>query len=462
LFVDGILQQTLTNIPPGRSNVLNVTLNGQSLNYLIPLGATLKSVATGLTDVLNAASNTTKVVAISHGDRIELQSFDRSKLGSQIPLAVSNSVGAGTALTTSLVSSRTNLLDTVTAGIRGFIVSGTPVSNSFIYTTITRTNGTQVSVGVTNSAGNLNLTQLAQQFLNAINATASLQGSNGLTAQDLITDSTGPTPPPEVEFNFLANGIGWNAAQIQAAIITSPELAVSPVGTVALDQNLNDLQPRAHLYVTAGLTNLPLTFTFNTTTQADGFHELTAVAYEGSHVRTQARVVRSLVISNSPLSATLTTFVGGSNTAVEATLQFSVVANTNNISRIELFSTGGSFGSVLNQNSAAVSVAASYLGIGLHPVYAIVTANTGKQYRTATQWIRIIGADSPFRLSISAPPPTLTWPSTAGRSYDILTTTNFTVPFQPYATTTPSNSVARWSDTNPPVPKRFYRVRTSQ
>jgi uncharacterized protein (TIGR03790 family) len=461
LFVDGVWQQTLTNIPPGSNNALNVNLNGQSLNYLVPFGTTLKSAASGLADVLNAASNTTRVVAVAHGDRIELQSFDRSKLGSQVPLLVSNSIGAGTALTTFLISGRTNLLDTVASGIRGFIVSGTPVSNSFIYTTITRTNGTQVSVGVTNSA-NQNLTQFAQQFLDAINAIAGLQGSNGLTAEDLITDSTGPTPPPQVEFNFLANGIGWNAAQIQASVIVSPELAVTPAGAVALDQNVNDLQPRTHLYVTAGFTNLPLTFAFNTTTQADGYHELTAVAYEGSHVRTQARIVRSIVISNSPLSATLTTLVGGSNTAVEATLQFSIVANTSNISRIELFSTGGSLGSVLNQNSATFSVAASYLGIGLHPVYTIVTANTGKQYRTATQWIRVIGADSPFRLSINAHPPTLTWPATAGRSYDILIATNLTLPFQSYATTTPSNSVARWPDTNPPVPKRFYRVRTSQ
>jgi hypothetical protein len=154
--------------------------------------------------------------------------------------------------------------------------------------------------------------------------------------------------------------------------------------------------------------------------------------------------------------------VGGSNTAVEATMQFSVVANASNTSKIELFSTGGSLGSVLNQNSATFSVAGTYLGIGLHPVYAIATASSGRQYRTATQWIRIIGADSPFRISVTAPPPTLTWPATAGRSYDILSTTNPSLPFQTYATTTPSNSFARWPDTNPPVPKRFYRVRTSQ
>lgn len=459
LFVDGVWQQTITNIAPGRSNVLNINVNGQSLNYLVPLGATIKSVASGLTDVLNTVSNTTKVVAIAHGDRVELQSFDRSKLGAQVPLSVSNSIGAGTALTTFLTASRTNFLDTAAAGIQSFLVSGTPITNTFIAATITKTNGTQITVGATNSAGNLTVTQLAQQLLDAINATGGLQGADGLTAEDLLTDVPSPYPLP---FNFLANSPGWNQAQIQASLTASPELSVSPAGPVALDLNVSDLQPRNHLYVTAGVTNLPLTFPFNTVTQADGFHELTFVAYEGSHVRTQARLVQSLQISNSPLAATLTALVGGSNTALEATLQFAVVVNTNNISKIELFSTGGSLGSVLSQNSATFSVAGSYLGIGLHPFYSIVTANTGRQYRTATQWIRIIGADSPFPLSLTKPPPTLTWPAAAGRSYDILSTTNLGFSFQPYATTTPSNSLARWPDTNPPVPRRFYRVRTSQ
>src|ERR1043166_7841641 len=42
--------------------------------------------------------------------------------------------------------------------------------------------------------------------------------------------------------------------------------------------------PRSTLFPYTTLfrsTNLPITFGFNTATQADGFHELTAVAYEG-------------------------------------------------------------------------------------------------------------------------------------------------------------------------------------
>jgi hypothetical protein len=224
---------------------------------------------------------------------------------------------------------------------------------------------------------------------------------------------------------------------------------------------VSDLRARAHLYVTAGVTNLQLSFPFNTVTQANGFHQLTAVAYEGSHVRTQGRITQDIQISNAPLAATFTTLVGGTNTALEATLQFSVAANTNAISKIELFSTGGSLASVLNQPIASFVVAASYLGIGLHPFYAVVTAGAGVQYRTETKWIRIIGAESPFPVSLTVPPPALRWPATAGRSYDVLSTTNLAGAGQVTATLTPSNSAAVWTETNAPAPQRFYRVRTS-
>jgi hypothetical protein len=209
------------------------------------------------------------------------------------------------------------------------------------------------------------------------------------------------------------------------------------------------------------VTNLPLTFTLDTTAQADGSHQLTAVAYEGSHVRTQRRVTQTVNIQNNAWSAALATLYGGANTDLGATLQFSVSANTNNISKIELFSTGGSLTNVANQSSAVFAVPATRLGIGLHPFYALVTDGNGKQYRTGTKWLRIIGAEPPFPVSLTTPPPTLAWPATAGRSYDVLASTNLANPFQPASTLVPSNSAAQWIDTNPPLPQRFYRVRTT-
>src|SRR6185295_8478050 len=83
LFVDGLRFQTLTNIVPRQNNVLNVTLNGRSMNYTVPAGATIRSVATGLASLLNASSNKSisQVSAVAHGDRVELQSTNTATTG---------------------------------------------------------------------------------------------------------------------------------------------------------------------------------------------------------------------------------------------------------------------------------------------------------------------------------------------------------------------------------------------
>ena len=294
-----------------------------------------------------------------------------------------------------------------------------------------------------------------------VNTNAAWQGSDGVAAEDFISFNplTGAHNP---QFNLRARSAGWDAAQLQANLAGSPTFTIQPSGSQRLDQNLSDLQPRDHLYLSTGVTNLPLGFAFDTTTQADGYHELTAVAYEGSHVRTQRRLDQSVRVQNTSLTAAFTTLVGDTNTALEAILQFSVVANTNNISKIELFSTGGSRSYVLSQSNAVFSVAGISLGLGLHPFYAIVTTSSGSQYRTETKWIRLVGADSPFPVSVAAPPPKLAWPAAAGRSYDILSTTSLGSAFQASGTTTPSSDAAQWTDTNAAAPQRFYRVRTSR
>src|SRR5205823_5657770 len=140
---------------------------------------------------------------------------------------------------------------------------------------------------------------------------------------------------------------------------------------------------------------------------------------------------------------------------------FSVVANTNNISKIELFSTGGSLSNVTGVSSATFSVAGTSLGIGLHPFYALVTGTNGKQYRTETKWIRLIGTEPPIMLSITNPPPTLIWPGAVGRFYNILSTTNITNAFQVLDGVTATNGTVIWRETNGGAAERFYRVQTT-
>jgi hypothetical protein len=109
-----------------------------------------------------------------------------------------------------------------------------------------------------------------------------------------------------------------------------------------------------------------------------------------------------------------------------------------------------------------VSVAATNLGVGLHPFYAMVTRADGRRYRTETKWIRIIGPEPPFALSVVGNPPTLTWPATAGRRYEVMSTTNLANAFLLRDAVTPIYSTAEWSETNSSTSARFYRVQVPQ
>jgi len=438
---------------------VTINTNGFTTNYTVPINATLQSVAAGLADVLNqpACVAQSKAQAVAYGDRIVLSGTDLNKPGAQIPVSVSAAIGSAPALTTIIAASLTNLLDTVAYGLRNHLAGNTPNVGDYLQLVVTKTNGTQVTIAVTNTAPGTNISGLTRQLVNAINSNNTLKAADGLVAEDYIPyDAFGL---PYAEFNLRARTPGWPASQILADFSGSTNLIFLPGVPQVLDQNVGDLQPRSHLYLTAGVTNLSFTFPLDTTALADGCHELTAVVYEGSHVRTQARVTQNVRFQNTPLNATFTTLAGATNTVLDFTLLFSVVANTNTISTIELFTTGGSAGVASNQSAATFAVAATNLGVGLHPFYAVVTRSDGKQYRTETKWIRIGGAEPPFGLTLTAPPPVLAWPATAGRLYEVLSATNDTATFQSRGTITPTNSPGLWLETNPGAPQQFYRVR---
>jgi uncharacterized protein (TIGR03790 family) len=470
LFIDGTYVQTLTNIAPRLGNILYVTINGYQTNYTIPSGATLKSVTSNLVVCLSGTgyTNLTRVRAAAYGDRIGLQSFDITRLGTNTTLQVSNSQGGAALLTTFIQPARSNFLDKVAFGMRGYLITNsqpTVPMGGYLKCVLIKTNNSVVTVAITNSTSGAMFNDFGHSFLDAVNTNTAMRSADGILVDDINMHEDEPyrsyvygTNDHSGEFNIYAQSPGWPESQVKVAISGSSSFIIFDAGTNRLDDNVSDLQPRNHLYLTAGVTNLSLTFPLDTTPLSDGSHELTAVVYEGSHVRTQARVSQNVRVQNTPLSATFTTLAGASNTVLDFTLVFSVAANTNAISKIELFSTGGSVGIVSNLSSATFTLAATNLGIGLHPFYAVVTRTDGKQYRTETKWIRIGGAEPPFGLTMTARPPTITWPATAGRLYQVLNATNITGTFQLRAAVTPSNSPGLWIETITGAPRQFYRV----
>jgi uncharacterized protein (TIGR03790 family) len=453
LFIDGAFVRTLTNIPPSRGDSLSVNVNSTTIPYTVTGGATLASVAADLATAVNVQSNSTHVIAAASGDRIEFQSLDITTAGSNLLLSASAAGGSGPPLATMLTVARGNFLDT---GVTGYVLLGVTndtVQGDWLRVDITKTNGSLISVSVTNATSGTNIADLCQSLINAVNATPSLQGPDGVLAGDLLPDVH------LAQFLIYARSPGWPPAKLQAWFTNAPDLISLRVGTNTFEDNLTDLRPRNYLSVSAGVNELPLFFTLDTTQIPDGFHELSLIGYEGTSVRTQSRVSRTIQVQNTSLSANLTAQTIAGSVPAGTPLTVTVAANTNAIANIELFSTGGSLGAISNQQTAVFSVPTSLLGVGLHPFYALVTDAFGNQFRTQTTQIPIT---PPFQLSISTQPLALSWASIPGVTYDILSATNISGPFQKVSSLIASGNSAGWPIPEPLAQQSFFRVRVGQ
>ena len=456
LFLDGNYSQTITNLLPTEGNVLSVTLNRSLLRYTVPANATVGSVVTGLAAALNVRSNTTKVQAYPMGDRLELQSLNALVPGGGVTLSASATIGTAAQFTTLLTRAQPTCLDTAATGYLGILASNAPVVGDWLQLDFTKTNGTQVTVSVTNTSSGTTIATLVQNLASLVNTNPALQAADGVLAGDFF-DNT-PYGVVAAQFTLYARSPGWPASQVQVTFTASPNLLALPSGTNPLQDNLTDLRPRNHLYVSSGAASLPVSFVLDTTRLPDGFHQLTAVACEGTSVRTQTRVSRSVRVQNTALTASFAPLLVGTNTTLDVPLQFTVTANAPNISRIELFSTGGSLGVVSNQSSAVFTAPSAALGLGLHPFYALVTDTSGNQYQTETDWIRLIPS---FKLSISSVPLALSWPATTGVPYTVLATTNLDSPFQTVTSIVASSTLVQWPIPTPAGAASFYRVSLS-
>ena len=345
-----------------------------------PPGFTALNVATNLTlvQINSAVRPYTVEVSTNQGQWMVLET--NFAFGKIQTTAVS-AIGSGNSLSTCLSASQPTFLASQAFGLQGYtVISNSPPTNAWIQFTFTNTNGQAVVVAVTNQSGG-NSVALASQFFNAINSNPGLQGGNGVLAGDYVLN------PGAVTFNLYARSPGYQAAKIQVFPQVYKVIMSTPRGT--LTQNLSDLQFRNHLYVTAGASSVALNFPLDTTTLADGYHEFTAVAYEGSDSRTQTHVTVPVQIQNSSLKAELTLLDLTNPAPVQGTYHIQVAANTNTVSLITLYSTGGALGAVTNQ-SATFPVAGTNLQAGLHPFYAIVKTSDGLEYRTGTQWVQLV------------------------------------------------------------------------
>jgi hypothetical protein len=383
-----------TNQPGGAMDFVDAgILNSASRFYrawLVPPGSPGYS-------VLNLAANLTLVrvdsAARPYTIGVSTNQGQWTALGTnfalgEIQTAATSVAGSVNPLSTFITASQPALLTSEAFGVQGYSERSNSIpANSWMQFTFAKTNGQIVVVAVTNQTPSDSVT-LASQLYNAINANPALQGSDGVMAGDYAVNQYGTFF--FTGFNLYARSPGYPAAVIQVTpTVSSIQVPAFTDSGSTLTQNLSDLQPRNHLYVTAGAFSLAPTFPLDTTTLADGYHELTVVAYEGSAVRTQTPVTIPVQIQNTSLSATMTLLDLTNQAPVQGTYHIQVTASTNDVSLITLFSTGGALNTVTNVSTTIFQVNGTNLWAGLHPFYALVQTTDGLAYQTQTQWVRL-------------------------------------------------------------------------
>jgi len=295
-----------------------------------------------------------------------------------------SSAGSAPELATFLSASHPQFLDSPAFGYRSYQVNGTLQPGTWLRLTATKTNGASVSVSFTNQHPFATIMELVEQLVAKANSEPALQGPDGLAVEDLTAGWFS-----SALFNVRARSPGLGAAALRVRLSGSDSLVLTPDTETALDSNLSDLRSRNHLFVTAGAPRLTVNFTLDTTVLPDGFHELTAVAYEGSSVRTQTRTSLPVQVRNTSLAATIELQPAGASLPVAGSFQIRVVASDPDTSRIDLFSTGGLLAALSDQPTAVFNVAGSTLGVGLHPFHALVETRSGLRFRTQTLWLRL-------------------------------------------------------------------------
>ncbi|GIX49966.1 MAG: hypothetical protein KatS3mg132_160 [Limisphaera sp.] len=461
LFVDGRFRRTVWERGPGADNRVELTLLGHRIEYTVPDGATLAEVALGLAEEINRSehTNATGVIAEAVGDRLLLRSLIPGRAGGEVPASVLTDSGGAGELTLWARLAQPVFVDSSARGYRVFRVRNLvgPGHALGLSLRVTRAGGPDVTVTVNNPA-ETNTAGLVAALVHAVNQHPELQGPDGVVAEDYDSEPDGSA----AEFALRTRMPGWaGAAAWSASLTATGAVTVEPTGTHTLEENLPDLQPRNHVYLAAGVTNLTVEFDWDTTAEADGWHECVAVAYEGTHVATQGHLRRWFQVANSGRKADLIPLVAGPLAKLDTTLRWRVTVASGPAARVELRSTGGTWGVKTNVTLAEFEVVGTELGEGLHPFSALVTWPDGTRYQTEARWVRLIPADAPagpLRVEIEGPPWRLRWPAVVGRSYSVWSTDRLDQPFQWRGSWLATNSPLEWVEPDSAPGPRFYRV----
>lgn len=308
LYVDGIFATNFAAVAPTPLNQLSVVVGARTNSATVGPGDTLFDAVANLAGAVNDDANQI-VSARACGDRLELVYEDFDHAGDHVSVCAGASTGTAATLTLGVGAAATQLVPSIyLARKRLFLFAhtngvSTNAANAgdTITCTITLTNGAAVTNVIVASAGET-ITNLLQRLGSAVNAHATLQATNGIRytylangTANVLNDATlvARTPGPD--------GWGIQLEYIVAPVTTNFGLRTNDNFASFLDDNPDDIRPRASILFHVRPTNdvLDATVSVDTAALPDGVHILDFVARDGSAVAAQSRFTLPLLVGNS-------------------------------------------------------------------------------------------------------------------------------------------------------------------
>jgi uncharacterized protein (TIGR03790 family) len=498
-YLDGRFQTTLAALGPTPSNVLSVAVGTRTNSAGVATNATLFDAVAALADAVNDDTNQI-AFARARGDRLELiyKNFDHAGDGVPVQAGVSENMAEG--LTLGVGAAAPHLVPSAYfARKRLFLfahTNGLPTSvanaGDAITLQITLTNGVAVTNVIVAGAGE-KITNLLLRLQLAVNTNALLQATNGVRYTylanglvNVLNDGTlvARTPGPD--------GWGIQVEYEVAPVTTNYGLRTNDSFSSFMDDNPDDVRPRASVLFHVRPSNdvLAATAELDTTTLADGRHDLDFIVRDGSAVAAATRHALPLFVANTSLVLTVESEAGAADPPAGMHAYPFGTALTNSVAApppaggTQLVCTGWTLagndpGSGIGTNFTTTLTNHATLTWNWLPIptdwfaaYGLTDDLAAAAWTDAEPdgfftWQEYVADTDPTN-AVSQPlmafvetfqtnAPILTWPFSTGRLYSIQWSDDVVV--GQWTGQALGLGVGEWTDTNPPpATSRWYRI----
>ena len=370
VWLDDRLQGVAAEAAFDGSESITGTVDGRSRTYNLFPGDTLSDVSAGLASDLNGIGFFQKeATASAHGDRITLRHDDIGTDGAGVTYSVSTS-GARIHAT----SATPALVNTPFAARRECFIDAPVVNGDTFTLTVDLSSEPPVTL-TTNVTAGATVADITNNLIAQLNSHPTLQGPDGVNAQFPAHFTSTVS-----SFHVFANTPGFAGHNHRVSLTSTSTADTAPPSLANLNSNEDTLRAQGMLFIHEGLASLSDTWAIDTTDLPDGPHEVTAVAIEGSAVRSRKHVRIPFLVDNHALACVLTLPEAGLPYLRGRPLPFAVTATPDGapITNLTLRINGRPITNATHTATWSGTIPTDDLGAGSWQLEVLAEDNTGK------------------------------------------------------------------------------------